>query len=77
MSRYYHTYPISRKKERPDYARLFDDDFIRARMEYNKNMVFRSFVECWNADAPELLSWTLLDFYKAFKDNGYQLKFAF
>jgi hypothetical protein len=46
-------------------------------MEYNRNMDFRSFVLNWNADMPELLGWSLADFYKAYKNNGYQLTLAF
>jgi hypothetical protein len=45
-------------------------------MEYNRNMDFRSFVQNWNADVAELLGWSLLDFYKAYKNNGYQLSLA-
>lgn len=74
MSRYYHAYP---KKRRPhsNYAKLFNDE-DKAKMEYNRNMDFRSFVQNWNADIPELLAWSLLDFYKACKNNGLQLTLA-
>lgn len=45
-------------------------------MEYNKDMAFRSFVLTWNTDVPELLGWSLADFYEAYKNNGYQLSLA-
>ena len=45
-------------------------------MEYNKDMAFRSFVLTWNTDVPELLGWSLADFYDAYKNNGRQLTLA-
>ena len=75
MSRYCHTFPYQRKCK-PDYSKLFNEE-DKAKMEYNRNMDFRSFVLNWNADMPELLGWSLLDFYKAYKNNGYQLTLAF
>ena len=66
MNRYYHTYP-QRRKPRPNYAKLFNEE---------DKADFRSFVQNWNADVPELLNWTILDFYKAYKNNGYQLTLA-
>lgn len=74
MSRYYHTFPHQRKCK-PDYAKLFNEE-EKIKMEYNKDMAFRSFVQNWNADVPELLGWSLADFYKAYKNNGYQLTLA-
>ena len=74
MSRYYHTYPHKRRP-RPNYAKLFNEE-DKAKMEYNRNIDFRSFVQNWNIDMPELLNWSLLDFYKAYKNNGYQLTLA-
>jgi hypothetical protein len=75
MSRYFHSFPRAYKK-RPNYTALFTEE-DKAKMEYNKNMSFRRFVAEWNADAPELLGWSLLDFYKAFKKGGVQIAFSF
>lgn len=75
MSKYFHTFPRAYKK-RPSYTALFTEE-DKAKMEYNKNMSFRKFVAEWNADAPELLGWSLLDFYNAFKKGGVQLAFSF
>jgi hypothetical protein len=74
MSRYYHTFPHQYKRK-PDYSKLFNGE-DKAKMEYNRNMDFRSFVQNWNTDMPELLAWSLLDFYKAYKNNGFQLTLA-
>ena len=46
-------------------------------MQYNRDMVFRKFVAEWNADVPELMGWSLDDFYKAYQQNGVQLAFSF
>ena len=60
------------KHQITNYAPLFNsEDF--ARMQYNKNTAFRRFVEEWNADLPELLGWTLTDFYLAFQTGCAQL----
>lgn len=75
MSRYYHTFPKSYKRK-PDYSKLFNES-DKAKLEYSKNMDFRRFVLTWNNDMPELLGWTLLDFYKAYQSGGYQFTFAF
>ena len=58
-----------------NYSPLFNfaDDF--AMMRYNKDMAFRKFVHEWHADEPELLGWTLTDFYLAYQSGGvFQLK---
>lgn len=73
--RYTHTYPHNRKKK-PDYSILFNEE-DKAKIEYNKNMSFRKFVAEWNADVPELMGWSLLDFYRAYQKNGVQLAFSF
>ena len=76
MARYYHSYPRHYKK-RPNYANLFNDNGIKAKMLYNKDMAFRRFVIEWNADEPELMGWTLTDFYMAYKNGkSVQLKLA-
>ena len=73
--RYYHTFPRTCKRK-PKCTKLFNES-DKAKMEYNKDMVFRRFVSEWQADAPELLGWSLLDFYHAYKENGVQLSFSF
>ena len=75
MSRYYHTFPKTYKRK-PDYSKLFNDE-DKAKMQYNKDMKFRKFVNEWQADAPELMGWSLLDFYRAYQNNGVQLAFSF
>ena len=74
-ARYIRTYPIVRKK-RINYSVLFTFE-DKAKMEYNRNMKFRKFVAEWHKDEPELMGWTLLDFYTAFVRGGYQLKISF
>ena len=67
------TYPKRPTNHSPLFG--FADDF--ARMQYNKNMSFRNFVHEWNADAPELLDWSLADFYLAYQSGGVaQLKLS-
>ena len=51
------------KKE--NYSKLFNED-DRAKLEYHRNSDFRDFVENWDKDNPNLLGWTLTDFYKAY-----------
>lgn len=41
-----------------------------ARLVYNRDVRFRQFVLSWNADAPELLAWTLSDFYEVYQSGG-------
>ena len=72
MARHYHAY---RQWRKPDFSKMLNKE-DKARMEYNKDMAFRSFVLTWNTDVPELLGWSLADFYKAYKNNGYQLTLA-
>ena len=72
MARHYHAY---RQWRRPDFSKLLNKE-DKARMEYNKDMAFRSFVLTWNTDVPELLGWSLADFYEAYKNNGHQLSLA-
>jgi hypothetical protein len=55
---------------------LFNEE-DKAKMQYNKDMKFRKFVNEWQADAPELMGWSLLDFYRAYQNNGVQLAFSF
>ena len=74
MARYYHAY-LQKRRPRPNHAKLFNEE-DKARMEYNRNMDFRSFVLNWNTDVPELMAWSLLDFHKAYKNNGLQLTLA-
>ena len=77
MSRYYHAYPMKRRpRPKQRIANLFNETDT-AKLEYNKNMDFRKFVLTWNEDVPELLNWTILDFYKAYQSGGYQFTFAF
>ena len=73
--RYIHAYPQNRKKK-PDYSELFNEE-DKAKMEYNRDMTFRRFVNEWNCDAPELMGWSLLDFYRAYKKNYVQLALSF
>lgn len=75
MSRYFHTFPKTCKRK-PDYSKLFNEE-DKAKMQYNKDMKFRHFVSEWQADAPELMEWSLLDFYRAYQNNGVQLAFSF
>ena len=73
MARYQHTFPAKRKQR---YERLFNFE-DKARLTYNKDMRFRQFVNEWNADEPDLMGWTLLDFYTAYVRGGRQLQFSF
>ena len=73
MSRYLHQFPKVRKQR---YSALFSDPQVKAKAEYNKDMAFRTFVIEWNKDAPELFSWSLADFYSAYRKGGYQLKLS-
>lgn len=75
MSRYYHTLPKTYKRK-PNYSKLFNEE-DKAKMQYNNDMKFRQFVSEWQCDAPELLGWSLLDFYRAYQKNGVQLAFSF
>lgn len=75
MSRYFHTFPKTYKRK-SDYSKLFNEE-DKAKMQYNKDMKFRKFVSEWQADAPELMGWSLLDFYRAYQNNGVQLAFSF
>lgn len=74
MSRYRHTFPQTRKP-RHNYAKLFTIDEV-AQSAYNRDRYFRIFVSEWNKDLPELFSWSLADFYKAYKNGGYQLSLS-
>lgn len=71
--KYYHTYPQVRKKTPTNYSPLFSAEEY-AKMRYNKDMNFRKFVHEWNADWPELMGWSLTDFYLAYQSQGVQLK---
>lgn len=63
-------------KHRRGYFRLFTETET-AKSAYNTDMAFRKFVNEWNKDAPELLSWTLTDFYHAYKNGkAYQLSLS-
>lgn len=73
--RYTRTYPTIRKN-RIDYSVLFTCE-DKAKLEYNKNMAFRRFVNEWHADEAELMGWNLVDFYTAFVGGGHQLTLAF
>lgn len=75
MSRYLHTFPRVCKK-RQNYSKLLNKE-DKAKMQYNRDMAFRKFVAEWNADVPELMGWSLDDFYKAYQQNGLQLAFSF
>ena len=70
--RYCKTYPIVHKR-RINYAVLFNNKEDKAQMAYNRDMAFRRFVSEWNADVPELMAWSLADFYKAYLSGGAQL----
>ena len=61
-----HTYPKKPTNHSPLFG--FADDF--AKMKYNKDMGFRRFVHEWNADIPELMGWSLADFYLAYQTGG-------
>lgn len=58
-----------------DFSKLFNKD-DEAKMAYNEDMLFRIFVREWHKDAPELLSWTLTDFFTAYNDGAYQLELS-
>lgn len=68
MARYTHNWPGIPKKRR-GYSNLFNNEEDKARLAYNKDMAFRKFVNEWNTDIPELLSWSLVDFYRAYNDG--------
>ena len=52
------------KKE--NFAALFNNDDDKAQMLYNRDMCFRDFVLNWDNGNPNLLGWTLADFYRAY-----------
>ena len=56
-------------KPRPNF-RVLLTDAEKAKLLYNRDMAFRRFVDEWNADIPELLAWTLSDFYHAYQRGG-------
>lgn len=77
MRRYYRYRSwTSTHKHRRGYFKLVNEDDT-ARLAYNKDMAFRTFVYEWHADMPELLSWSLKDFYRAYKRKSYQLRINF
>lgn len=73
MARYQHIFPAPRKQR---YARLFTAE-DKAKITYNKDMRFRRFVNEWHDGEPELMGWTLTDFYTAYVRGGYQMIIAF
>ena len=44
-------------------------------MAYNRDMEFREFVLNWDKDNPELLAWSLADFYDVYKNKQMVLGF--
>lgn len=75
MSRYYHAFPPTRKRQK--YSALFNNDEDKAKLAYNKDMEFRRFVQCYDIDNPTLFGWTLADFFTAYKKSGWQLSLTF
>ena len=73
--KYRHSW-TSANKHRRGYFKLFNEE-DNARLAYNKDMAFRTFVNEWNADMPELMSWSLKDFYRAYQSRCVQLRFSF
>lgn len=75
--RYIHTYPAVCKKRMQNYAKLFSDA-ENAKLLYNRDMNFRKFVNEWQPECVELLSWSLEDFYRQYKksDRTLQLSLA-
>lgn len=51
------------KKE--NYAKLFNDD-DKGKLLFARDGKFRDFVNNWDKDNPNLLGWTIGDFYNAF-----------
>ena len=76
MARYYHTFPYKRKKQQK-YSAIFNNEEDKAKLAYNKDMEFRRFVQVFDTDNPNLFAWTLVDFYREYKKNGYQLSIVF
>ena len=74
MAKYQHHFPV--RSKRPKYKHLFTEA-DKAKMAYNNDMSFRRFVKEWNKNEPELMGWSLADFYKAYLTGGYQLTIAF
>ena len=70
--RFFNIYPKTYKKK-VSYAKLLTTEDY-AKLQYKKDMAFRRFVIEWNADLPELMGWTLTDFFIAYKSQGVQLK---
>ena len=66
--RYYQT-------AKPNYSKLFSNKEDEARMAYNRDMEFRDFVLNWDKDNPELLAWSLADFYDVYKNKQMVLGF--
>jgi hypothetical protein len=76
MARYYHTFPHHRKPKQR-FSALFNNEEDKAKLAYNKDMAFRQFVQTFDIDNPELLGWSMVDFYRKYKSTGYQLTIAF
>ena len=64
MSKYHYLFP--KKTKHYDFGKLITDA-DKARLLYNRDADFRLFVNEWNADVPQLLAWTLTDFYHAWQ----------
>ena len=62
--------------KRHNYSTLFGEE-ERAKMAYNRDTAFRKFVAEWNIDAPELIGWSLVQFYNAYKCGAVQLSITF
>ena len=63
-------------KHRRGYFKLFTEE-EKAKYAYNTDNAFRQFVSEWNKDAVELMGWSLLDFYRVYKNGkAYQLSLS-
>lgn len=51
--------------KREDYSKLINDD-DKGKLLYTRSAEFRNFVDNWDADNPNLLGWTMGDFYRRF-----------
>jgi len=54
--------------KREDYSKLINDD-DKGKLLYVRSAEFRNFVDNWDVDNPNLLGWTLGDFYRRFTAN--------
>ena len=75
MARYLHTFPMVPRK-RHQYTKLFNRE-DKAIMEYKRNMAFRSFVNDWNNNVPEMMGWSITQFYDAYQKGNVQLTLSF